>query len=65
MARVKMERIVEHLSDEMRQALAEAMPQTPGGPQVDSHELYRRFKRAVSRNCRTWEKVPDKFVELD
>ncbi len=65
MARVKMLRIVEHLGDEMRQALAEAMPQTPGGPQVDPHELYRRFKRAVSHKCKTWEKVPDKFVELD
>ena len=31
MARVKVERIVEHLSQEMGQALAEAMPQTPGG----------------------------------
>jgi hypothetical protein len=49
----------------MRQALAEAMPQTPGGPQVDPDELYRRFRRAVTHNCKTWEKVPDKFVELD
>jgi hypothetical protein len=65
MARVKVERIVEHLSQEMGQALAEAMPQTPGGPQADPHELFRRFKRAVSRNCKTWEKVPDKFVDLD
>jgi hypothetical protein len=65
MARVKMGRIVEHLSHEMRQALAEAMPQTPGGPQVDPDELYRRFRRAVTHNCKTWEKVPDKFVELD
>ena len=65
MARVDMERIVEHLSSEMRRALEDAVNETVDDAGVDAHELFRAFRRAVRRNSSTWERVPDGCVKLD
>lgn len=63
MARVKIEGIVEHLSSDMRRALAEAVNECIRDAHVDASELFRAFKRAVRRKCSTWERVPDQYVE--
>lgn len=33
------------------------------GVKCDEHELFRAFKRAVSRRCNVWEIVPDIYVK--
>ena len=65
MAHVDMERIVEHLSSEIRRALEDAVNETVDDADVDAHELFRAFRRAVRRKCSTWERVPDGCVKLD
>lgn len=65
MARVKMEEIVDHLSTEMRKALAIAVEKTIDDAEFNDRELYRAFRRAVGRKCNTWERVPDQFVDSD
>lgn len=65
MARVKVEEIIEHLSSEMRKALAETVRAKVSGAQFDEYDLFREFKRAVRRKCNTWERVPDNYVEAD
>jgi hypothetical protein len=64
MARVKMEKIVDHLGSKIRNALDDATRHTLD-PEVnyDVHALYRNFVRAVSRKCNNWETVPDSAVE--
>lgn len=63
MASVKMEEIVAHLSSEVRRALEDAVRQVAPETQINSHELFRAFKRAIGRKCNTWEQVPDQYVE--
>jgi hypothetical protein len=65
MARVKMEEIVEYLSGEMRRALIDAVMEVSPHSNIDEYELYRAFKRAVRRKCGTWERVPDRYVEIE
>ena len=64
MARVKIEDVVDHLSSEMRRALADAV-RAQFKESFDEYELYRAFRRAVGRKCSTWEQVPDNYVEVD
>lgn len=63
MASVKMEEIVDHLSSEVRRALEDAVRQVDPDSQINSHELFRAFRRAIGRKCSTWERVPDHYVE--
>lgn len=65
MARVRIEDIVDHLSSEMRRALADAVGNSCPGCTPDAHQLFRDFKRAVGRKCSTWERVPDTYVDKD
>jgi DNA-binding transcriptional regulator WhiA len=64
MAKVKIEEVVDHLSSEMRSALLEAIRAQLPAAEVDEHQLYRDFKRAVYRKCNVWETVPDRYVEV-
>lgn len=65
MARVKIEEVVDHLRSEMRRALEDAVKECVPEADVDAHDLFRAFKRAVRRKCSTWERVPDQYVEKD
>jgi RecJ-like exonuclease len=65
MARVKMEEIVDHLSAEIKRALERAVERTCPDARFDSHELFREFRSAVRSKCRTWEHVPDQYVDQD
>ena len=62
-AKVKIEEIVDHLSYEMRNALAEAVLEHLPNVTLDEDALFRTFKSAVYRKCSTWENVPDRYVE--
>jgi hypothetical protein len=64
MAKVKVDEVVDHLSNEMRRALEDAVNEVIPGAQFDSNELFRAFKRAVYRKCNAWEAVPDQYVQL-
>jgi hypothetical protein len=64
MARVKIEEIIDHLSSDMRRALEDAVSSVAPQSQIDSHQLYREFLRGVRRRCGTWERVPDRYVEV-
>jgi len=63
MARVKPEEIIDDLSSEMRKALATAVSECLPDVAFDEQELFRAFKRAFRRECRTWERVTDGNVE--
>lgn len=63
MARVKMEEIVDHLSSEMRRALAQTIRQEFPEVDFDERALFRKFRRNVGRRCSTWENVPDHYVD--
>lgn len=65
MARVKIEQIIDHLDHDMKRALESAVERVLPDAEFDQNELFREFKRAVSRKCSTWERVPDRYVELD
>ena len=63
MARVKIERVVEHLDQDLKKALAEAVEKTIPNARFDKNALFKAFVKAVDRKCSTWESVPDQYVE--
>lgn len=63
MARVKIEEIVDHLGSDMRKALEQTVNTVVPGAQFDAYELFREFRRNVGRKCRTWETVPDQYID--
>ena len=65
MAKIKIEDIVDHLSNEFRNALVEALNQVVPDADYDELELFREFKRSIYRKCNVWENVPDRFVEKE
>lgn len=62
MAQVKIEDIVEHLRSEMRRALEAAIDDVAPDAEIDTHDRFRAFRRAVGRKCNTWETVPDSYI---
>ncbi len=65
MARVRPEKIVDELKSKFRRALQDAVSEVLPSTDFDEYELFRAFKRAVSRKCNTWERVRDSSVETD
>ena len=63
MTRIKVEGIIEELSTHIRGALEEAVLSTYPFQTVNKDDIYREFRRALARRCRTWEEVPDALIE--
>ena len=63
MARIKIESIIDRLDTDMKRALEAAVEEVLPNATVDRGDLFRAFKRAVSRKCSTWVTVPDQYVE--
>jgi hypothetical protein len=64
-ARVRIEDIIDFLDSDIRKALKDSVDKVIPNNNVDSHQLFREFKRSISRKCSTWERVPDQYVEND
>lgn len=62
MAQVRIERICDHLSKEIKQALRLVVEQVAPDADVNTNALYRAFVKAIARKCNTWEQVPDQYV---
>ena len=65
MARIKIEAIVGHLESDLRRALADAVSEVMPNTKADEYDLFRAFKRAVSRRCSSWERVPDHHIQSE
>jgi len=65
MAYVNIEKIIDHLDGEIRNALEDAVREILPNSKLDSYDLYRAFLRAVRRKCRSMEYIPDNYVRLD
>lgn len=65
MARVKIEDIIDHLSSEMRKSLRDSVNKVIPGVPFDERELFRQFKREITKKCNTWERVPDRYIDSE
>lgn len=65
MARIKIEGVLDHLDNELRQALEEAVRSSIPDANYDIRRLYKDFVRAAERKCSTWERIPDRYVQND
>lgn len=65
MARIRVEEVVDHLESEFRKALKNSVRDVIPGADFNERELYRKFQRHIGRQCSTWERVPDRYVESD
>ena len=64
MAAIKIQAIMEQLDSEIRSALRAAVSEVLPDYDVDMHELFGAFTRAVGHRCETWESVPDDLVRM-
>jgi len=62
MARIQIDKIIDHLGLEIRQSLREAIKHTDSSVHIQISTLFNYFLEAVNRNCSEWEEVPDKYV---
>ena len=65
MARVKADEIVDHLSGEFTRALVAVFRKHAPDVDINSNAVFRDFSHEVGRACGTWERVPDRYVEMD
>ena len=64
MAAIKIQAMMEHLDSDLRSALKAALSEVLPDYDVDVHELFGAFTRAVGHRCETWESVPDDLVRM-
>lgn len=65
MAKIKIEDVVAHLDSEFRKALEATLKEHFPNQTFDTRTVFRTFKKQVSRKCRTWENIPDKYIEKE
>ncbi|OOY24439.1 hypothetical protein BMI91_10380 [Thioclava sediminum] len=63
MAKIKIEDVLHHLDYDMKRALEDTVRKHIPNATVDRNVLYRTFLKEVYRKCRSWEEVPDRYVE--
>lgn len=54
--------LVEQLQYQVRKSLAAAVKEVLPEAEINEHQLYRAFKRAINRKCGQWQQVPDQYV---
>jgi hypothetical protein len=65
MAKVKIEEIIDYIDSDIRKALSETLKQHFPKEDFNDREVFRTFKRMISRKCSTWQNVPDRLVEKE
>ncbi|MDY0904533.1 hypothetical protein [Pedobacter sp. CFBP9032] len=65
MAKVKIEEIIDYIDTDIRKALSETIKKHFPNEDFNDREVFRTFKRMISRKCSSWENVPDGFVEKE
>lgn len=65
MARIKMEGIIDYLERDLQRALEATVRSDAAHSEPDARRLFEQFRDNVRRQCRDWERVPDRFVDAD
>ena len=65
MAKIRLEGIIDHLEIDLQRALEATVRGHAAHPDSDSRRLFQEFRQNVRRQCRDWERVPDRFVDAD
>ncbi len=64
MARVNPEKILDHLSQDLRKAFEKVIRDAIPGAQFDPRSLYTAFTREVGKTCSAFEQVPESCVQI-
>jgi hypothetical protein len=65
MAKIRLEGIIDYLERDLQRALEATMREHVAHPESSGRRLFDEFRQNVRRQCRDWERVPDRFVEAD
>ncbi|MDI6817559.1 MAG: hypothetical protein QME41_10310 [Actinomycetota bacterium] len=65
MYRIRIDEIINQLHASIQASLKEAVEEVLPEAKFDEHRLFDAFKHSVARRCRRWERVSDRYVELD
>jgi len=65
MSRIRIEEVISQLHVSIQASLKEAVHEVIPNADFDDRQLFEAFKRAVSRKCRRWERVSDRYIESD
>ena len=65
MAKIQLEGIIDYLERDLQRALEAAVHGEAAHSHTDARRLFEQFRQNVRRQCRDWERVPDRFVDVD
>jgi hypothetical protein len=65
MPRVNIEKFMEKLEHELKTGLKTALGSVAPDKDIDSHQLFKEFKKQVIKNCKQWEYVDSSTVDAD
>lgn len=65
MAKIRLEGIIDYLERDLQRALEATVHGEAAHSQADARRLFEQFRENVRRQCRDWERVPDRFVDVD
>jgi hypothetical protein len=65
MPRVNIEKVIDKLEDELKTSLKTALGSVAPDKDIDSHLLFKEFKKQVVKNCKQWEYVDSSTVDTD
>jgi hypothetical protein len=63
MVRINLEKIIDENASYIRRALESAVEEACGDVEIDAHELFRAFKRAIRRKGIARVTVTDQCIE--
>lgn len=65
MARIKIETFFERFESEIKKSLESTLEEHLDNQDYDIREIYKTFKRKFIYKCNTWERIPDKMIDLN
>lgn len=65
MARIKIEEVVYALDTQFKKALENTVKKTFPDKEFDSRMLFVDFRKELSRQCQSWESIPNACVQRE
>jgi len=62
MAKVKVDKFVDHLDREFRKALEATLREHFTDYDYNARTVFKTFQKEITKKCNDWEDIPNKFI---
>jgi len=63
MAKLNIDKVVDHLEDEFRRALQLTIKEHFPDQDFNARAVYKTFKEELYKKCNDWEDIPNKYLK--